>query len=147
MGFKTVKGGSLGRKLSDLNLGESVEGYLLGTAESKFSFSIKLLNAETNQVETFYPSGNLSYLEQDIEEGTIALNVLTRITRTGTRTSTKAMDPDTKDWRQVPVYKVDQDAEAVVSESDAASALAADIAATEAALATAKPAATKSSRR
>lgn len=146
MAFQTVKGGSTGRKLSELNVGDSVEGYLLGTAESKFSFSIKLLNAETNQVETFYPSGNLSYLEQDIEEGTIGLNVLTRITRTGTRTSTKARDPQSGDWRQVPVYKVEQDNDSVVSDSDAAAALAADTAAMEAALASAKPA-SKSSRR
>jgi len=129
----TVKMGSAGRKAGDLAMGESVEGYIIGLAETKFNFAIKLLTKNGN-VETLYPNGNLSYIEQEIEDGNVALNAYTKITRTGTRQSTKSRDPQTGEWRQVPVFQVAQDADDVVSSQDAAEALASDKAETPAAV-------------
>lgn len=124
----TVKMGSTGRKAGDLAIGDSVEGYLIGLAETKFNFALKLLNKE-GKVETLYPNGNLNYIEQEIEDGNITLNAYTKITRTGTRQSTKSRDPQSGEWRQVPVFQVAQDADDVVSAEDAESALASDKAA------------------
>lgn len=120
-----VKMGSTGRKANDLGLNESVEGYLIGTVETKFNFAIKLLSKD-GKVETLFPNGNLSYIEQEIEDGNIALNAYTKITRTGTRTSTKARDPQTGDWRQVAVFQVAQDPDDIVSDDAASEALASD---------------------
>lgn len=134
----TVKMGSTGRKAGDLALNESVEGYLIGLQETKFNFAIKLLSKE-GKVETLYPNGNLSYIEQEIEDGNVTLNAYTKITRTGTRQSTKSRDPQTGEWRQVPVFQVAQDADDVVTADDAAAALASDKAAAADAAAEAAP--------
>lgn len=127
MALKTVMG-STGQKASNLAVGESVEGYLIGLAETKFNFAIKLLTKE-GKVETLYPNGNLNYLDQEIEEGNVLLNTYTKITRSGTRTSTKARDPQTGEWRQVPVFLVAQDADDVIAADAASTALDSDKAA------------------
>lgn len=121
----TVKMGTSGKKASDLGVGESVEGYLIGLTETKFNFAIKLLSKE-DKVETLYPNGNLNYMDQEIEEGNLALNAYTKITRTGTRTSNKARDPQTGEWRQVPVFQVAQDADDIITADAAADALSED---------------------
>jgi len=59
------------------------------------------------------------------------LNAYTKITRSGTRESKKSRDA-AGNFRMVPVFEVAQDIDDIVSEADAASALAADKAATEA---------------
>ena len=121
----TVKMGSAGKKASDLAIGESVEGYLIGLVESKYNFSIKLLD-KNDKVETLYPNGNLNYMDQEVEEGNLALNAYTKITRTGTRTSNKSRDPQTGEWRQVPVFQVAQDADDIITADQAADALSGD---------------------
>lgn len=127
MTLKKVMGGSSGRKAGDLAVGESVEGYLLGTAASKFNFSIKLLTKE-GAVETLFPNGNLSYIEEEIEDGNVTLNAYTKITRTGTRESKKSRDSN-GNFRMVPTFEVAQDTDDIVSEAQAAEALASDKAA------------------
>lgn len=129
MAFKKVMGGSSGRKSGDMAIGESVEGYLLGTVPSKFNFALKLLT-KAGTIETLYPNGNLSYVEEEIDEGNVMLNVYTKITRTGTRESKKSRDSN-GNFRLVPVFEVIQDDTDVVSEADAATALASDRAAQE----------------
>jgi len=116
-----TKMGSTGRKAGDLAVGESVEGYLIGIAETKFNFAIKLLSKD-GKVETLFPNGNLAYIEQEIDDGNVTLNAYTKITRSGTRQSTKSRDQD-GNFRQVPVFLVAQDADDVVTAEDAASAL------------------------
>jgi hypothetical protein len=123
----TVKMGSGGKKLGDLKDGETVEGYLIGIAETKFNFAIKMLTRD-GKIETYFPNGNLNYLETEIDEGNVALNAYTVITRTGTRTSTKSRD-DSGAFRQVPVFQVAQDNDDVVTDEAAAEALAEDKAA------------------
>lgn len=142
MALKTVMGGS-GKKASDLAIGESLEGYLIGLPETKYNFSIKLLSKE-GAVETLYPNGNLNYMDQEIEEGNLALNAYTKITRTGTRQSTKARDPQTGEYRQVPVFQVAQDADDVVTNEAAAEALSGDKADADAASSNASGAANAS---
>lgn len=119
-----VKMGSSGKKLGDLGINDSVEGYFIGLAETKFNFAIKLLNKD-GKVETYYPNGNLNYIDQELEEGNVALNIWTKITRTGTRTSTKSRDQN-GEFRQVPVFQVAQDDANVIGAADAESALSAD---------------------
>jgi len=119
-----TKMGSTGRKAGDLQAGESVEGYLIGLTETKFNFAIKLLS-KTGQVETLYPNGNLNYLDEEIDSGNVTLNAWTKITRSGTRTSTKSRDTD-GNFRQVPVFLVAQDADDIITVDAAASALAGD---------------------
>lgn len=121
----TVKMGSGGKKASDLAIGESVEGYLIGLPETKYNFAIKLLTRD-DKVETLFPNGNLNYMDAEIEDGNLALNAYTKITRTGTRQSTKARDPQTGEYRQVPVFQVAQDADDVVTNEAAAEALSGD---------------------
>lgn len=121
----TVKMGSTGRKASDLAIGDSLEGYFIGLAETKYNFALKLLSKE-GKVETLYPNGNLNYIDQELEDGNIILNAYTKITRTGTRQSTKSRDPQTGEWRQVPVFSVAQDNDDIIASSDAESALASD---------------------
>lgn len=123
MALKNVMGVT-GKKAGDLGLNESIEGYLIGLAETKFNFALKLLTKE-GKVETLYPNGNLNYIDQELEEGNITLNVYTKITRTGTRTSTKSRD-QAGEFRQVPVFLVAQDADDVIAGADADSALASD---------------------
>lgn len=117
----TVKMGNTGKKAGDLALNESIEGYLIGIAETKFNFAIKLLSKD-GKVETLYPNGNLSYIEQEIDDGNVTLNAYTKITRSGTRLSTKSRDQD-GNFRQVPVFLVAQDADDVVTADEAATAL------------------------
>jgi hypothetical protein len=124
MALKKVMGGSSGRKSGDMNIGDSVSGYLLGTVASKYNFAIKLLSKE-GTVETLFPNGNLAYLEEEIEDGNVSLNAYTEITRTGTRTSKKSRD-ETGNFRQVPVFDVAQDTDDIVTDEAAAEALAAD---------------------
>lgn len=126
MAFKSVMGNT-GKKASSLEIGQSTEGYLLGLEETKFNFAIKLLTKDGN-VETLFPNGNLNYIDEEIENGNVLLNVNTRITRTGTRTSTKSRDSD-GNFRQVPVFKVDQDRDDVITEETALNAKTADKAA------------------
>lgn len=135
-----TKMGQSGRKASSLQMGESVQGYLIGLAETKYNFAIKLLSKE-GKVETLYPNGNLSYIEAEIEEGNLSLNAWTQITRSGTRTSTKSRDAS-GEFRQVPVFTVAQDDSDILSADAAADALASDKAAsTEATVASDAPAA------
>jgi hypothetical protein len=124
MALKTVMGSS-GKKASDLAVGESIEGYLIGLVETKFNFAIKLLSKD-GKVDTYYPNGNLNYMDQEIEEGNLSFNSYTKITRTGTRTSNKSRDPETGEWRQVPVFQVAQDADDIVGAEQAAEALSGD---------------------
>lgn len=126
----TVKMGSSGKKASDLAIGESVEGYLIGLPETKYNFAIKLLSKE-GKVETLYPNGNLNYMDAEIEDGNLALNAYTKITRTGTRQSTKSRDAQ-GELRQVPVFQVAQDADDVITNDAAAEALSGDKADSEA---------------
>jgi len=126
-----VKMGAAGKKASDLEVGQSVEGYLVGLVESKYNFSIKLLD-KNDKLETLYPNGNLNYMDQEVEEGNLALNAYTKITRTGTRTSNKSRDPQTGEFRQVPVFQVAQDADDIITADQAADALSGDKAASEA---------------
>ena len=128
MALTTVMGSS-GTKASSLEVGQSKEGYLLGLAETKFNFAIKLLTKE-GKVETLYPNGNLNYIDAEIEDGNVLLNTFTKITRTGTRTSTKSRDPQTGEWREVPVFQVAQDKDDVVAVEAASAALATDKAST-----------------
>jgi hypothetical protein len=132
MALKTVMGAS-GKKASDLGIGESVEGYLIGLSETKYNFAIKLLGKDNGKVETLFPNGNLNYMDAEIEDGNLALNAYTKITRTGTRTSNKSRDPQTGEWRQVPVFQVAQDADDVITNEVAADALSGDKAASDAA--------------
>lgn len=120
----TVKMGSTGRKLGDLAIGDSVEGYFIGLSETKFNFALKLLSKD-GKVETYYPNGNINYIEEEIEQGNVSLNLWTVITRTGTRTSTKSRDQN-GEFRQVPVFQVAQDADDIITETDAEAALASD---------------------
>jgi hypothetical protein len=133
MALKKVMGGASGRKSGDMQVGESVEGYLIGTVASKFNFAIKLLTKE-GTVETLYPNGNLSYIEEEIEDGNVILNAFTKITRSGTRESKKSRDAS-GNFRMVPTFEVAQDTDDVILDSQAAEALAADKAAVAAAVA------------
>jgi hypothetical protein len=128
----TVKMGTSGKKASDLAVGESIEGYLLGLTETKYNFAIKLLGKGSSKVETLFPNGNLAYMDQEIEDGNLTLNAYTKITRTGTRQSSKSRDPQTGEWRQVPVFQVAQDADDVITADAAADALSGDKADTDA---------------
>jgi hypothetical protein len=126
MALKTVMGNS-GKKASSLEVGQSVEGFLIGLSETKFNFAIKLLTKD-GKVETLYPNGNLNYIDEEIDGGNVVLNAYTKITRTGTRTSTKSRDQN-GDFRQVPIFQVAQDTDDLVSVEDATAAKAADQAA------------------
>lgn len=123
MALKNVMG-STGRKAGDLAIGDSVEGYLIGLPETKFNFAIKLL-AKDGKVETLYPNGNLNYIGEEIDDGNVLMNTYTKITRSGTRTSTKSRD-SAGEYRQVPVFLVAQDKDDVVTEQDAANAISGD---------------------
>ena len=124
MAFKTVMDNTSNYiKSSDLQEGQSIEGYLLGTEESKYGFNIKLLTAN-NKVLSVTPHGNLKNTEEKVDNGEIVLNLLTRITRTGSYTSKKQVDPKTKDFRVVPTFKVDQDADSSISDAEAKAAIA-----------------------
>jgi hypothetical protein len=127
MGLTTVMGNS-GKKASTLEVGQSIEGFLLGLTETKFNFAIKLLTKD-GKVETLYPNGNLNYIDEEIESGNVLLNVFTKITRTGTRTSTKSRDQN-GEFRQVPVFQVAQDKDDVIAVEDATAALDGDKAST-----------------
>lgn len=129
MAYKTVLENSNNYlKSSELQEGASIEGYLLGTEESKFGFNIKLLTAN-NKVLSVTPHGNLKKIEEEVDNGEIVPFLLTRITRTGSYTSKTQVDPKTKEFRIVPTFKVDQDADSSITEADAKVALASDAAA------------------
>lgn len=140
MALKTVVSGNKSGnfiRMNDLEIGQSVAGYLLGTAGStkyKGSFLIKLLTKD-NEVVTVTSNGTLAKLEEQIDAGDVTLNIFTEFTKVSTYVSKKQMDSETGEFRVVSVFDIAQDSDDLVSDEDAATALAADEEARQAATA------------
>lgn len=129
MALKKVVDGNANRtfiRVNDLEIGQSVAGYLLGTVAGKYkgSFLIKMLTKD-NQVITVTSNGTLANLEDQIAKGEVNLGLYTEFTKIRTYESSKQTDKDGNPY-EVGVFDVNQDDEDTISDEDAAQAMSDD---------------------
>lgn len=101
-----VKSGGGGKNLivgTQMHVGQSVTGYLIGFRPNKFNEqkSDVVLQSETGQEILITAAGNLGYMEKDAGNGQYSLKTLTRITR--------QPDRQTKSGRTRSHFLIEQD--------------------------------------
>jgi len=103
MAFQDVNSANKFKKLTELNEGESLTGYVLGSNEStRLPGAFNLLMNIEGEVISVSVAGNVKYM---IKDGKITSGLLTRITR----------EEDTKIKGKVATrFKVEQDPESVL---------------------------------
>ncbi len=75
---KAIKNGKV--KATEIQVGESITGTLLGVRENKFGTQNPLIEVNGTEVE-IYAAGNLKFLAEKIDRGQLTVGAFTTITR------------------------------------------------------------------